>query len=267
MPALNPTVADSLVMDYLEGLPADPKLPGAYHRLRDVLVDLAMSIDHARAALQSFDERFPSPRELKEGLTNLHDRYQPPPTSEEQKAKWLAEGAIYDPEWTKKLLNTLGDVGTGATPEQFRQSWQQAMLDTLWYTEGPGREVIGIDRKFWQDARKHHQRTHAGAWRWLREQMAQPDAWEPYDLKRDSYGAVALEGLQQEEDFLARHGREWRTVVNTWRKEDPNRRRSLYPGDLDIAQLRQRLGFELTPWDVIVLEAAGKRTENAGGVS
>ena len=139
-PAVMAPLASGLVVQYLAHLPGDPKEEAAYKRLSDAVTELAVSVDHARETLSAFDDRFPSPRELKDALMNTRARFLPPESKPE---------IAPDPEWSAQIEQKL----TGAFTEDLVIVRIQAIKDMLYCTEGPGRDEIS-DRKYWQNARK-----------------------------------------------------------------------------------------------------------------
>ena len=126
MNALAPALADSYVSTHLRGLRGDPQVPEAYQRLSTILCEHALSVEHAHAALQYFEESFPSPRELHDVLCNTRSRFLPPEPK---------PAITPDTRYRDAILNTL----TGSTfKEQLEDLKISAARDMLYYTEGPG---------------------------------------------------------------------------------------------------------------------------------
>lgn len=137
--AVTRTTAGSLVTMHLRGLAGDPLVTEAYERLARVIMTVALSVEHARATLESFQDGFPSPRELKDALYNSRVRFQepePPPARPEP-----------DIEFHNQILETLA-----GKLDQFQQMRVQAIQDMLYYTEGPGKNETH-DRAYWTTAR------------------------------------------------------------------------------------------------------------------
>ena len=136
-------IAAALVTQHLRGLPGDPQVPEAYTRLTLVLTNQPLSVNHARAALDCFQEKFPSPKELTDTLYNLRSRFQeqaaaaPPPR----------KGAM---EFRDQVLETI----RAGTTDQFQLMKIQAVRDMLYYTEGAGKDEPR-DRAYWTRARKY----------------------------------------------------------------------------------------------------------------
>lgn len=57
-------------------------------RFIDVLQQISISVDHARAVVYSFEENFPTIREMRDVAMNLQPKFKPP---EDMRAKWEAQ--------------------------------------------------------------------------------------------------------------------------------------------------------------------------------
>ena len=156
MNALAKALADSYVSAHLRGLRGDPQVPEAYERLSSILCEHALSVEHARAALQCFQEGFPTPRELEDVLYNTRSRFLP---REPQPA------IRPDTRYRDEILNTL----TGSTfKEQLQDLKISACRDMLYYTEGAGTKEPH-NRAYWNDARRDYLRDHPALVAALRE--------------------------------------------------------------------------------------------------
>jgi hypothetical protein len=114
-------------------------------------------------------------------------RFAPKPKVEQEgPEKWKAEGASYDPHWSRR---TLGSFAPGA--DEIEALKYEGMMSTLWYREGPGRNIIdgsGKSQQFWQDADQHYREKHAAEYIEVRRKIAEiADFWQPYDLKKDTH--------------------------------------------------------------------------------
>lgn len=148
--AVTKTAAAALVKQHLRGLPGDPQVPEAYERLTCAVADQAVSVDHARAALDCFQDQFPSPRELADTLYNLKSRFV------DSTSRFLAGGfeeltardfpTRNGAEFHDQVVATLRGA---ATADQFEQMKIEAVRDMLYYTEGAGRNEPH-DRKYWE---------------------------------------------------------------------------------------------------------------------
>lgn len=171
--ALQPAVALTLVRK-LSALAGYPRLADGESWAAEKLCESVVSVDHARAVIDAFEERFPTLREIRDTADNLRPKFQKPSASE--KEKWIAEGATYDPDWSREVAANL---------------------------------------------------------------------------------------TAESESFHERHAREWKAVMAAARQMSDERRRM--PGwklaaalsHSEIATIRKRLGFELTPFDRQVLAASG----------
>ena len=155
MSAVTEPVATALVNEYLRGLPGDPQITEAYDRLIAAVSALAVSVDHARSALECFQENFPSPRELKDTLYNLTARFQEP-------ERTPARDFSQDPEsngaeFRDQVVRTLRGDFAGSL-EELKIS---AVRNMLYYTEGPGKSEPH-DRKYWEQEVHHTLRDFPG---------------------------------------------------------------------------------------------------------
>lgn len=172
----------------LSGLPGYPRLPEGEAWTADRLCEFVVSVDHARAVLAAIEEHFPTIKELRDTADSLRGRFEAPPPSE--KDQWLAEGAVFDPEWSEKLLGTL----TAGTPQQFAEIRRRSMRDALWYTIHPEGQrewrahLAEIrnpadrqrEKSFWDLAKQRHEREHAEEFAQVRAEMQEPGAWDEY---------------------------------------------------------------------------------------
>jgi hypothetical protein len=67
----------------------------------EALCDAAVSVKHAQAVIDSFDEGFPTLRELRDTAHSLRAKFE---TVQSDREKWEAEYGPPDPEWSKNLL-------------------------------------------------------------------------------------------------------------------------------------------------------------------
>ena len=149
-------------------IPECPRSGVAVEALTEHLVRMCGSLDEAAwladEALAQWDEW----RGVKGLAFLLHmHRFSPLPdpnraADAEQKARWLAEGAEYDPHWAEKLLKAAkGDAKAEAVEMHLK-----AIRDMLHYTEGEGHHESRDS--FWHDARRYDLAQHPELVEWVR---------------------------------------------------------------------------------------------------
>lgn len=168
-PAIMHEVARSKVRKYLSGLRGYNPMPDAESLLAEALESVCVNLEHADATLRSFEDQCPTPREIKDAGLNLKEKFQPQPSLRET---WEAESGPPDPEWSRKLLNVAVALTGNKDKDweiQKRQMRLQAITDSLYFTEGPGRQELDAmvgkqerssSKQFWADAMRHHEREH-----------------------------------------------------------------------------------------------------------
>lgn len=108
---MNPVIADQIavmkVRAYLAGLRGYPFHKEGESLLARTIQECAVSLAHADAILETFDNLCPTPREIKDVAFNLRSRFEPKPKSDIE--KWKEEGATYDPTFYSKLITEFKD--------------------------------------------------------------------------------------------------------------------------------------------------------------
>ena len=133
-----------------------------------------VSVAHARAVLASFDGVMPTVREIRDSAFNLRPQFE---TTVDQRKEWETKYGPPDPMWSANLIGKLaGKSGKIDPSERARQHTEerramlwQAIRDSLYYTEGPGKieldNMLGRDernfsRGFWRDAARRNAENH-----------------------------------------------------------------------------------------------------------
>ena len=149
-------------------IPDCPRSAPAVEALTEHLVRMCSSVEEAAwladEALAQWDEW----RGVK-GLAYLLHMHRFPPLPDpnraadaEQKARWVAEGAEYDPHWAEKLLKAAkGDAKAEAIEMHLK-----AIRDMLFYTEGAGQHESRDS--FWHDAKRYDLAEHPDLVEWVR---------------------------------------------------------------------------------------------------
>ncbi len=164
MSAIDHRLAYTLVRQW-SGLPGYPFHVEGESRLANTLVECSISVDHARALVANFEEKCPTPRDLKDAAFALREKFAPP--KPDLIKQWKAEGATYDPDWSENLLKVAAGSSYGVERAAMRR---QAIVDMLHYTEGAGKNE-SHDRLFWANARRHDLRDHAALVEEIREEI------------------------------------------------------------------------------------------------
>jgi hypothetical protein len=158
------TVA-AAILGRLEGFRDYPRGGGA-RRFVEALADASLSVAHANATVEMFDERFPTIREIRDVAFGLRETFVPKEPIEKQ---WEKEYGKPDPNWSRNL--------TGSYKEQKGRMLWQAIRDSLFYTEGPGTREHGSVPSFWQVAMKGHVQKHPHELASVREEIMRR-GWE-----------------------------------------------------------------------------------------
>lgn len=129
-------------------------------RFVDCLCEISLSVEHALAIVESFDGEFPTIRELRDTALNLRPKFE---AKIDQRKQWEAEYGKPDPGFSARILDTaMGSTAIDPAirkrlhAEESRAMLWQAIRDSLYYTEGPGRRVD----QFWAEAAAKHGRNH-----------------------------------------------------------------------------------------------------------
>lgn len=99
--AVTDKIAVMLVKQHLAGLRGYPTLKEGESQLVRTLQGAALSVQHAEATLETFDDICPTPREIKDTAFNLRPKFEPPQKSNVE--KWREQGYTYDADFYKTL--------------------------------------------------------------------------------------------------------------------------------------------------------------------
>src|SRR5271166_2163584 len=147
----------------LSGFRGYPKAgPGEDHFIK-AFRESVVSVEHAMAVVNAFSNTMPTIQEIRESALNLRPKFE---QKVDQTAEWEAKYGKPDTQWASKLLGN-HERAIGAV------HWQ-AIRDSLYYTEGPGR---GKPSGFWQEAMERHLATRPNEVAALRAEVAEY-GWE-----------------------------------------------------------------------------------------
>jgi hypothetical protein len=119
---LSEQLAASLLYEYWSCLPGFSSLvPEGRAGLIRILQQVSVSVDHARYIASRFDQRCPTPREIREHADRVREEYQPKPNRVDEWKK----GADPDPGFSAKLLAKMGK------PDQYDELRWQGIRDAL----------------------------------------------------------------------------------------------------------------------------------------
>jgi hypothetical protein len=121
----------ALLQESLAGFRYFPATAAGERRFAFALQENCVSVGHVRAVLESFDESFPTVKEIHDAAWNLRAQFEPQEDS-------LAE-----------LRRKYGNPEAFNVPADELSVHWRAFRDALYYTEGPG---IAKDRSFWEAA-------------------------------------------------------------------------------------------------------------------
>jgi hypothetical protein len=186
-----------------------------------------VSVAHARAVLASFDGVMPTIREIKDSAFNLRPKFE---NTVDQLKEWEAKYGPPDPMWSANLIGKLVAKSGKTDPleksgktdplerarrhaEERRAMLWQAIRDSLYYTEGPGKievdNMLGRDernfsRKFWREAAQRNKENHpvenalfrieleASSWKELMKFNWESGPPAPAPVRQVASGAVAV---------------------------------------------------------------------------
>ena len=146
------TICQSLIEEFLNGYRGYPDSDAGVKNFARALQASVVSVGHARATLESFDEFFPTKKQINDTAWNLRPKFE---NTEENREEWAR---LY------------GKPRNHVLPPDAQSLHWQAIRDMLYYTDGPGEDelgelVNGLDRinskLFWADARVRAFRDHA----------------------------------------------------------------------------------------------------------
>jgi hypothetical protein len=136
------TVSDALFRHHLEGFKGYPRERDA--KFLEVFNECCLSVDHARAVLDSFTVAMPTLQDIKDTAWNLRERFE---AHEPEQKRWQREYGPPDPNWTRNLIGSYAQ-------QKAKMQWQ-AIRDAVYYTEGPGR--LSLERIADPEQRRHDQ--------------------------------------------------------------------------------------------------------------
>jgi hypothetical protein len=152
--AVGLTLCVALVREFLSGYRGYPNTESGEKRFAMALQSNALSVDHARAILESFDEAFPTVKQINDTAWNLRPKFETPDATKKEWERIYGKPKAFD-----------------RTPlDELTMHWQ-AFRDMLYYTEGPGVSAGG----YWSDARQRAfdpERGHAESIAFIRSQIA-----------------------------------------------------------------------------------------------
>jgi hypothetical protein len=144
-PDVNLDVCQVLLSEYLEGYRDYPRTAAGVRRFAFALQENCVSVGHVRAVLKSFEEVFPTVRQIHDVAFGLRTQFE---TQEDTMAEWRRK---YGAPSTVAVFPS----------DRMAMHWQ-AFRDMLYYTEGPGsaelsaiqgKEERANDIAFWAAAR------------------------------------------------------------------------------------------------------------------
>jgi hypothetical protein len=159
----------------LSGFRGYPKPgPGEDHFV-EAFQSSVVSVAHARAVIASFDGVMPTVREIRDSAFALRPQFE---ISVDQRKEWESKYGPPDPMWSQALVDKLVAKSAPMDPmERKRQHTEdrramlwQAIRDSIYYTEGPGKveldNMLGkqerdFSRKFWREAAQRNQQAHS----------------------------------------------------------------------------------------------------------
>jgi hypothetical protein len=123
-PAVHIDICLAFLQRYLEGFRGYPPTVGGQRRFAEALQLNVISVEHLEATLQTFDDDFPTVRQIHDVALNLRPRFEP---QEDLTEKWREE---------------YGSAEQFKYPaDEMAMHWQ-AFRDMLYYTEGPGQAEL-----------------------------------------------------------------------------------------------------------------------------
>src|SRR5215469_11421330 len=174
-PAIADLVALAKVRHYLAGLKGFNPMPEAAMLFARTIQTVCVSVEHADATLQVFDDICPTPREIKDAAYNCRHKFEAPV---DQRKQWEAQYGPPDPQWSENLIAQAAGAVKPVWKKPTAKEWEaekracrlQAIRDTVYYTETQegkdelnrivGKQERTSSKAFWADARAYHERNH-----------------------------------------------------------------------------------------------------------
>lgn len=158
----------------LSGFRGYPKPGAGEDHFVEAFQSSVVSVAHARAVIASFDGLMPTVREIRDSAFALRPQFE---ISVDQRKAWEAQYGSPDPMWSQGLVDKLTAKSGPMDPaERKRQHTEdrramlwQAIRDSIYYTEGPGKteldNMLGkqerdFSRKFWRESAQSNQAKH-----------------------------------------------------------------------------------------------------------
>jgi hypothetical protein len=155
---MNPAVALEVCLaelrEYLAGYRGYPPTEAGEKRFAAAFQENCVSVGHVRAVLKSFEEQFPTVRQIHDVALNLRPQFEP---QQDAREEWKRDYG--KPEPFDKYPS-----------DELACHWQ-AFRDMLYYNEGPA--VGSQDKGFWESALFKAERDHAASVAFIRNQAKQ----------------------------------------------------------------------------------------------
>jgi len=184
------------LLGHLQGFRKAPVGNGV-NRFTEVLCECSISVEHATAVVDSFDDEFPTLRNIRDTAYNLKPRFE---AKTDQKKEWEAKYGKPDPAFSRRIT---GAAGANHVQERRAILWQ-SIRDAIFYSEFPlaRLDLSKIDDKderinafkFWKKAAVNNQRNHPAECAAFREELER-SSWDElmvYDWARGDWPPSAL---------------------------------------------------------------------------
>src|ERR1017187_9494573 len=202
---LQPAVARGLLRT-LSGFRGYPRGDGEAPFV-ETLCEISLSVEHASSTLLCFDAEFPTIRELRDAALNLRPKFE---AKRDQHAEWEREYGPPDLAWSRRFAQGATENAPTVDPQARKRQHQeerramlwQAIRDSIYYTEGPGKieldNTLGakernFSRQFWRDAANRNPKNHPEEVAAFRAEL-QESSWDKlmaYDWVRGTFPPAA----------------------------------------------------------------------------
>lgn len=152
-PDINIDLCVALIRELLSGYRGYPASVAGEQRFAFALQENAVSVSHAREILKSFDEFFPTVRQIADVAANLRARFEIKPDETEELRRKYGPPQAFD-----------------KAPADVMACHWQAFRDTLYYVEGPG-SYEPHDAKFWREGLERYERDYPDSMAFVRHQI------------------------------------------------------------------------------------------------
>jgi hypothetical protein len=146
-------VCEALLRELLEGYRGFPPTSAGVRRFAFAIQENCISVGHARATLQSFEDFFPTVRQIHDVAFGIRPQFEP---EVDQRAEW--EKKYGKPQAFQQY------------PADFMAMHWQAFRDILYYTEGPAKDMKSPG--FWDDAKFRALQNHPDSMAFVRHQIS-----------------------------------------------------------------------------------------------